>query len=576
MGRLKLIPWLHQPITHCISLKGQIVGLDSVNYYIPPNSIASVLVSQDKIAQDRLTEPLYPVTIIDFKKTDQPIEDIVEIFQSSDDVFNVWFLEVIISKGCSKPMAYILDSVKLKYGTKSVITSCKNGGHQDLPPGPYFWSPGSGTLYPAYRLYSDVQGAFTQGLIPTEHGTYTGLPAAVPGAASITVGVPSRLYTSKDSSKPLAGVRIGVKDIFDVAGVKTSSGSRAYYDMYPPANSTAPAIQRLLDAGAVLVGKMKTSQFANGEWATADWVDYHAPFNPRGDGYQDPGSSSSGPAAGVASYDWLDLTIGADTGGSIRGPAASNGVYGNRPSHGLTSLEGIMPLSPRMDTVGILTRETTLWRKAASVLYGDAEGNSSLPKRLYTVDFPVKASSPADGLLISFANSLAKALDAIAEPFDIDQRWSSSESTSLQDLVGNVFSVLTTKQQFQMVGAGLYKKYGAENDKRRPFVDPSPLTRWNWGIQQPASAISEAIHNLTTFTNWWHIHGQSHDVRSCSNSIIIYPGSKGETSYRNGPYPIEAPGVPSGFGIDRVPSFAGSPDFAVPSEFPYSLPKVFH
>lgn len=71
--------------------------------------------------------------------------------------------------------------------------------------------------------------------------------------------------------------------------------------MYDVANRSAVAVQNLIDAGAIVVGKMKTSQFANGETATADWVDFHAPFNPRGDGYQDASSSSTGPAAGIGS-----------------------------------------------------------------------------------------------------------------------------------------------------------------------------------------------------------------------------------------------------------------------------------
>jgi Asp-tRNA(Asn)/Glu-tRNA(Gln) amidotransferase A subunit family amidase len=115
---------------------------------------------------------------------------------------------------------------------------------------------------------------------------------------SLAVAVPSRLLFTKSADKPLAGVRLGVKDIFNVAGLKTSNGNRAWYQLYPEANQTASAVQKLVDAGAVIIGKMKTSQFANGETATADWVDYHAPFNPRGDGYLDPSSSSAGPAAG--------------------------------------------------------------------------------------------------------------------------------------------------------------------------------------------------------------------------------------------------------------------------------------
>jgi len=78
----------------------------------------------------------------------------------------------------------------------------------------------------------------------------------------------------------------------DIKGLRTSNGNRAWYWLYPPANATAPPVQNLIDAGAIIVGKMITSQFANGETATADWVDYHEAFNPRGDGYQDTSSSS--------------------------------------------------------------------------------------------------------------------------------------------------------------------------------------------------------------------------------------------------------------------------------------------
>ena len=64
-------------------------------------------------------------------------------------------------------------------------------------------------------------------------------------------------------------------------GLRTSGGNRAYHDLYPARNTTAPAIQRLIDLGAVFVGKMGTVQFANGDNPTADWVDFHCPFNPR-------------------------------------------------------------------------------------------------------------------------------------------------------------------------------------------------------------------------------------------------------------------------------------------------------
>lgn len=172
----------------------------------------------------------------------------------------------------------------------------------ELLRGPHFLSR-DGNIYPAYRLYSDFQGAFIETVITsgTSNEDYTVLPANLPGQ-SLAVAVPSRLYSRPSTNKPLAGIRVGIKDIFNLRGTKTSQGNRAWYDLYPEADNTAPAVQKLIDAGAIIVGKMKTSQFGNAQVATADWVDYHAPFNPRGDGYQDASSSSSGPAAGVGEF----------------------------------------------------------------------------------------------------------------------------------------------------------------------------------------------------------------------------------------------------------------------------------
>lgn len=115
-----------------------------------------------------------------------------------------------------------------------------------------------------------------------------------------SVAVPSRLYYTPTAEKPLSGVslsekkkthgtrltnsaqlRLGVKDIFDLKGLRTSGGNRAFHDLYPPRNATAPAVKRLIDRGVIIVGKMGTVQFANGDNPTADWVDFHCPFNPR-------------------------------------------------------------------------------------------------------------------------------------------------------------------------------------------------------------------------------------------------------------------------------------------------------
>ena len=103
-----------------------------------------------------------------------------------------------------------------------------------------------------------------------------------------------------------------MKDLFDIEGLKVTVGCRAWYNMSFPAQKTAPVLQKLLDGGASLVGTLKLGSLITRE-EPAESADYLAPFNPRGDGYQSAWSSSGGSGASLASYDWLDFTLGTDS-----------------------------------------------------------------------------------------------------------------------------------------------------------------------------------------------------------------------------------------------------------------------
>jgi hypothetical protein len=425
-----------------------------------------------------------------------------------------------------------------------------------IPAGPYFMSATTGEVFQAFLLYSDVQGAFTSGVRATPDGTYTVLDAALIGAQSGTIGVPSRLYYTKTESKPLAGVRLGVKDIYDIAGIKSSLGNRAYYEFYPPRTATATAVQRLVNAGAVIVGKMKTSQFANGETATADWVDYHSPFNPRGDGYQDPSSSSSGPGAGVGAYDWLDLAIGSDTGGSIRNPSQVNGCYGNRPTWGLVPLDGVMPLSPPLDTAGLITLDPILWYTAAQVLYETNITTSnfkSFPKNIITSGFPEAATTEADGILLDFLLKLTSFLKATSSALNYNTLWESTipaaaGNTSIADYLDIVYPVLISQDQFNEVALPFYAAYGAANEGRRPFIDPVPLIRWGFGQNNVSSNATDiALEAKAVFTDWWAEEVVKPSAESCSESILLYPGTVGTPTYRNAYRRFVAPSYPLSF-----------------------------
>ncbi len=104
-----------------------------------------------------------------------------------------------------------------------------------------------------------------------------------------------------------------MKDNFKLNGIKTTMSSRGFTELYPAESETADYVKRLMDLGAIIVGKTRMCSFAAGEEPTDQWIDFHCPFNPRGDVYQSPGSSSSGAAASLAGYPWLDFSIGTDS-----------------------------------------------------------------------------------------------------------------------------------------------------------------------------------------------------------------------------------------------------------------------
>jgi hypothetical protein len=243
----------------------------------------------------------------------------------------------------------------------------------------------------------------------------------------------------------------------------------------------------------------------------------------------------------------------------------------------LATFPNSMTASAFLTYAGVLTRDPNLLREAGHALYGCLESVNAFPKRLFTVDFPVNISSDADKLLADFANALGKLLGTTPEGLDVEEAWRSTgptvaQGSNLDDYLGHIFPILTSKQQFALVADKFFADYGLAHDGRRPFVDPSPLLRWTYGQTFPACVVDEALSNMTTFGQWWRSTIQTADNSTCSNSVLIYVGSDGETGYRNGPYPMTAPGLPVGYGIDRVPSFAGTPDIVVPSKFGIQIP----
>lgn len=553
---------------------GLSVNFNDVDYYISPFSSGKLDVSKKTLCNLKAPSVLgfKPITVVNQEGvSEKDLTGLLSTWAQTDDVYQDAFADAVFvteSKG-KKPRNVVAERAPKK-DSKSIV-SVKS---TKIPSGPYFLEVSTGSVYPVYRLYEDFAGAFVESLIPTPEGKFQPLSAQTSGSASLTIGVPSRLYYTKTAEKPLAGVRIGIKDIYRLAGVKGSNGNRAWYNLYPASNYTGPAVQNLIDAGAVVVGLQKTSQFANGESATSDWVDYHAPFNPRGDGYQDTSSSSSGAGASVAAYEWLDIALGSDTGGSVRGPAGVQGLFGNRPSHNLVSLDNVMPLSPTLDTPGFLVRDPQIWEDAQAAMYGKnykslAKTKPSYPTKIWTYNFPTSARTDAQKILLDFADSLAKFVSGSLTPLNLEGEWAASKpaeagALTVSQLLNTTYATLITKEQIELVREPFYRDYAASNDGRRPFVNPVPLSRWGYGDSIGDDVLQEAYRAKSTFMSWFNekILPPVDDEKQCSSGLFLYVSSQGGQNPRNR-YRSQ-PGVPFGFSAGRISVYTEIPDVVFP------------
>jgi amidase len=159
-------------------------------------------------------------------------------------------------------------------------------------------------------------------------------------------------YISRIDEGPEDGVRVAVKDVFDVAGTITTNGCRAVADHAEPADADASCLAGFRDGGARLVAKGNMHELGFGTTGLNPW--YGDPVNPC-DPHLIPGGSSSGPAVAVAGGD-VRLGLGSDTGGSVRVPAACCGIAGLKTTWGRIPATGVAALAPSMDTVGVLAR----------------------------------------------------------------------------------------------------------------------------------------------------------------------------------------------------------------------------
>ncbi len=207
------------------------------------------------------------------------------------------------------------------------------------------------------------------------------------------------LVSGRDSG-PLHGIPMAIKDLFDIEGLPTSAGCRLLEDNV--AARDAHVVSRLLDAGAVLLGKTNTVQFAYG----GAGINHHhgTPKNPWHQVAHLPGGSSSGSGVAVAAG-MAPAALGSDTGGSVRIPAALCGITGLKTTVGQVSRAGVYPLSWSLDSVGPMTRSVEDAALVYAAIAGaDPEDDSTAASR--PADVVGEMQKDLRGLRLAFAESV--------------------------------------------------------------------------------------------------------------------------------------------------------------------------
>ncbi|NUT06183.1 MAG: Asp-tRNA(Asn)/Glu-tRNA(Gln) amidotransferase subunit GatA [Hamadaea sp.] len=196
------------------------------------------------------------------------------------------------------------------------------------------------------------------------------------GALAAAEAVDARIAAGEQLG-PLAGVPIAVKDVLATRGVPTTAGSKILEGWRPPYDATL--VERLRAAGTVMLGKTNMDEFAMG--SSTEYSAYGPTFNPW-DLARIPGGSGGGSAAALAAYE-APLSIGTDTGGSIRQPGAVTGTVGAKPTYGGTSRYGLLAFSSSLDTPGPCARTVEDTALLHAVIAGHDQRDST------SIDAPV-------------------------------------------------------------------------------------------------------------------------------------------------------------------------------------------
>ncbi|POR35133.1 Glutamyl-tRNA(Gln) amidotransferase subunit A [Tolypocladium paradoxum] len=520
------------------------------------------LIHPQKLAQTINPDAILPVTLLETGEIFGDLEAILRLYALYDDVFVPEFGAVLVEKPGSNASVHRKGASRLDRdlyrlsGDDAVMADVAR-----LPSGPYFLH--GPNLHQAWKLYDDAYGAFAVGVVPenvTRTDGFRAMTSLSEAGAHKSIPVPSRLYhRAPSSSKPLSGIRMAIPDAVSLKGVQTTLSSRAWRWVYPaPADATAPLAQRLLDRGAVIVGKSKTSQFASGR----EWVDEEAPWNPREDGYQSPLGGAAGAATAMAGYEWLKSAFGLDGIGGIRETAAAQGLYSLRTTPGAIPLAGSQISSPTYDSVGLVSRDVLeLFNVASAVLNtSHADATAPPPRRLlYPVDFFESNGSKVHRELTSqFVATLENFMGVKAEKVNITALW---EKQPPPEAKGQGLQEYMEKAPFRSFCYEFYHEYDefrkAYQDKSgyAPYAEATTKHRWNVGKAVTKQGYDKYQQRIGVFRKWFG----DNIVPTVGDSwaLMVLPFDGAAPKYRD--EPVGAPTTPHGVTAELLPSLLQAP-----------------
>lgn len=304
------------------------------------------------------------------------------------------------------------------------------------------------------------------------------------------------LFLENKTDRPLSGLTVAIKDMFDIAGERVSGGSPSWLAYQQPAQRNSSVVDLLLSAGATIIGKTICDEF----FYSVTGINHHygTPLNPRAPGCI-PGGSSSG-SASAASAGSCDFSIGSDTGGSVRVPAALCGTYGIRVTHGRINLSGAMRMAPSFDAGGWFSAVPGVFSRVGQVLLENHRQNLKTIKRFKVAsDLFSIAQAEVSSICLTFLEGISNQLNLVDRV----------------EIAGPAID--SWRENFRLVQAfEVWQTFGSFIEEHKPQMGPGVFER-----MMDAKKISEnqAVHARGELSL---VRSRMDDLTS-DNTVLVFP-----------------------------------------------------